>query len=227
MRNKTIGIIGGFGPEGTAEFYLRLVDKHRTLHHGLQPDILIRNVAVPRHLEEELLIHGRSIDKFAPLLVAAAKNLEKNGADVIALPCNTLHIHEETIQTAIDVPFVSIIQSTVQFFSDHNITRVGFLGSGVTIRENLFKKKAQNISFITVDERLQKRINTGLDIFVENQKGELLERALRDAFTFIRRTNAKDVLLACTDFGTLCPRDTTFHVHDTLDILVEATVNML
>ena len=224
---KTVGIIGGFGPEATAQFYLRLVKQCRNIHDGQQPHIIMRNVAVPRKLEHDLLVFGKSIDKFAPLLVTAAKKLEENGAELIVLPCNTLHIHEKAIQTAIDVPFVSIIQSTVQFFSDHKIRRVGFLGSGVTVRENLFKKKAQNISFITVDERLQKRINTGLDIFVENQKGELLERALRDAFTFIGRTNAKDVLLACTDFGTLCPRDTTFHVHDTLDILVEATVNML
>lgn len=138
---KTIGIIGGFGPEATAQFYLKLIEASRRINHGTQPNIIVRNAAVPRKLEHELLINGKMLDGFVRILIRAAKDLEHAGADIIVLPCNTLHIHEKIITSSISVPFVSIIKSTNEFMMRHRIRRVGFLGSRVTVRNNLFKKK--------------------------------------------------------------------------------------
>ncbi len=224
---KTIGIIGGFGPEATAQFYLRLIDQGRKTLHGRQPHILVRNVSVPRELEHDALVLGKNLDQFIPLLNAAAKNLEQAGADLIVLPCNTLHVHEDIIRKTVSVPFVSIIASTVQFLESENISRVGFLGSRVTVQENLFEKKTKNIVFITVNRALQKKIDNGLDIFVGTQSDRQLKEALAKSLTFFVRHGVRDVLFACTDFHGLCPNKNIIRVHDTLDILVHATIDML
>lgn len=222
MRNDTIGVIGGFGPEATSEFYLRLVAKFRRKHDGQQPHVIIENVAVPRTLEHELLIEGKS-DNFAPLLIRAAQNLEKNGAGIIVLPCNTLHIHEDRIRRSITIPFVSIIDETALFLAANSITRVGLVGTRVTIKENLFKKKANDIQFVTVPDKLQQNIDSGLDQFVGEQQSELLSSSLQSSFHFFIKQGLHDILVACTDFHSLCPN--TLQIHDTLDILVRATVN--
>lgn len=222
---KTVGIIGGFGPKATAECFLRLIAEHRKAHHGLQPHIIIQNVSVPKDLEHDLLVRGKGINKFAPLLTGAAQQLERNGADIIILPCNTLHVHEDAIRKSIGVPFISIIDETARFLRTQKILRIGFLGSKLTVQENLFKKKTTHIIFIPVPSALQKRIDRGLDLFIGNQDGTILRRALHDSFIFFKNRDIRDVLVACTDFHDFCPNN--IHVHDTLDILVRATVNML
>lgn len=224
---KTIGIIGGFGPEATAQFYLRLVEASRAKNNGRQPHIIMRNVSVPNKLEHDVLVLGKSLNKFIPLLTNAARALERDGADVIVLPCNTLHVHEEAIRESVRIPFVSIVKETVQFLTHNNISKIGFLGSRVTVRENLFQKNSTLISFFPVNNVIQNDIDKGLDIFVGTQDAHALKRALRDAFLFLQKEQVQDVLLACTDFHGLCPRASNMQTHDTLEILVRATVDML
>lgn len=224
---KTIGIIGGFGPEATAQFYLRLVEASRAKNNGHQPHIIIRNVSVPNKLEHDVLILGKSLHTFIPLLTNAARALERDGADVIVLPCNTLHVHEGAIRKSVSVPFISIVKETVQFLKHNNISKIGFLGSRVTVKENLFQKTAPSISFHTVNNAVQKDIDKGLDLFVGTQNARFLRHALRDAFLFLQKERVQDILLACTDFHGLCPCASNMQIHDTLEILVQATVDML
>lgn len=215
---KTIGIIGGFGPEATAKFYTLLTSKARA-------SILVRHVFVPRKLEHEALVEGKHLEKFKPLLISAAKELENNGADVIVLPCNTLHVHENAIQKSIRIPFVSIIEATSKHLRTNHVKRVGLLGSRITIQNNLFKKNNPHIQFVTVSKPLQRKIDAGLDEFVASNNDVNLRIALAASFREICKKQSDTILLACTDFHGLCP--TSKNVHDTLDILVRATINML
>ncbi len=227
QRNKTIGVIGGFGPDSTARFFLRLVDRFRATHGGRQPHVVIENVAVPRNLEQDLLLRGQGIHKFTPLLTSAAKELQRNGADFIVFPCNTLHVHENEIRASVAIPFVSIVEATVKFLKEKRAGEVALIGSGITVRQNLFKKKAVNIRFITVPERIQKCIDKGLDHIVGTQDEGPLAKALKEAILDLKQTKVKDVLVACTDFHGLLPTTPDIRIHDTLDILVDAAVAMV
>jgi aspartate racemase len=224
---KTIGIIGGFGPEATAQFYLKLVDACRKVNHGTQPHIILRNVSVPSVMEHDALLLGKSIDKFIPFLTRAAKDLEKSGAEFVVMPCNTLHIHEKRIRSAITVPFVSIVDASVLRLRRMKITRIGLLGSRLTNTHNLFKQQAPDITFVSVPSVIQIAIDTGLDTFVALNDSNLLRKALHKACVFLKQQDAHDVLVACTDFNGIIPPVRNIVIYDTLDILVEATVNML
>lgn len=224
---KTIGIIGGFGPEATAQFYLRVVEdiRIRALHKN--PRIIVRHVFVPQKLEHDALVLGKNLDAFIPSLISAAKDLERAGADIIVLPCNTLHIHERNIRESVHVPFISIITSTINHLIRHNITHVGLLGSRVTIKENLFKKHEPNITFTNVPPALQKKIDLGLQRFVSLHNSQDLTDTLKQSFIFFKQRDIQHILIACTDFHALCPEITPPYIHDTLDILAQATVDML
>lgn len=224
---KRLGIIGGFGPEATAQFYLKLVDACRKAHHGTQPHILLRNVSVPSKMEHDALLHGKNIDSFIPFLTRAAIDLEKSNVDVIVMPCNTLHIHEKEIRRATSVPFVSIIDAAISHLRKLRVSKVGILGSRLTNKHNLFKQRAQDITFVTVPPPIQTAINEGLDRFVVEGDSTLLTKALRKACRSLKRNGVRNILVACTDFTDVMQPIKNITFHDTLDILVEATVNML
>jgi len=223
---KTIGIIGGFGPEATAQFYLQLVDACRKNQHG-QPHIIVWNVPVPKNLEKDLLLHGKRLTAFIPLLTGAAINLEKAGADFIVLPCNTLHTVTPFIVTSVSIPFVNIIDATVKHLQNKRINSIGLLGTSVTAKHNLFKQKNPLINFILPSRSVQKIIDQSVHTLVATDNNKNLREALKSAMKDFQKTKIRDVLVACTDFHGLCPNIPDIRIHDTLDILVQATVNML
>ena len=52
---KTVGIIGGLGPETTAEFYLDLIFSAFQLDKFARPPILIWNVPLEYKIEKEFI----------------------------------------------------------------------------------------------------------------------------------------------------------------------------
>lgn len=221
---KTVGVIGGFGPEATAKFYLKLVTECRKVTNGQQPHVIVWNVSVPKILEHAALADGADIDKFIPLVTHAAQSLERAGAEIIVLPCNTLHVLVGAIRHVVRIPFVSIIESSVIALRRQKTTRIGLLGSRVTVNQNLFKRASPNLTFVTVDDQRQSIIDQSLYHFVATHDPVPLSATLNDACRALQHQPVSDILVACTDFHCLCPDLPGVRLHDTLNILVNATV---
>lgn len=221
---KTIGVIGGFGPEATAQFYLELVKKCRLSDQATQPHIIVRNVAVPKKLESDALLRGKNLALFVPLLTRAAKELEANGADFIVLPCNTLHVLADTIKTSITIPFINIIDVSVKKLQRAKIRRIGILGTSVTCQHNLFVKNDPTITCIKPTHTAQHALDSAVHHFVKTGDPKLLQHVLAKVVFAFQQHGLRDVLVACTDFHGLCPKRQGVTLHDTLDILIEATV---
>ena len=86
---KTIGIIGGMGPEATALFYKKIIrifqNYYSAKYDSDYPKIIIYNVPIPDVVEnctQEEIIKS--------MLISASKKLESIGADYIVIPCNTV-----------------------------------------------------------------------------------------------------------------------------------------
>jgi len=173
---KTVGIIGGFGPEATVLFYKELIQECR--HAGLkhQPHLVVWNVPVPKKLETDLLIKNTSVKECIPLLTDAAINLERIGADFIILPCNTLHILTPFIRKSITIPFLSIIDTTIMHLHNNMIKRIGLLGTSMTVKHNLFAKADQAIEFVIPSPMLQKIIDCALYEFVSTGNSTPLKK---------------------------------------------------
>lgn len=89
---KTVGIIGGLGPQTTAEFYLELVFSSYKIHKTSRPPMLIWNVPLRYRIEQDLITRAKGEERYLPYLTDAAKRLEAAGADFLVMPCNSLHI---------------------------------------------------------------------------------------------------------------------------------------
>ena len=66
---KTVGIIGGLGPETTSEFYLDLVFSCQKKDKTHRPSIIIASVPLPYKIEEEAIAKNIGFERIPPFLV--------------------------------------------------------------------------------------------------------------------------------------------------------------
>ena len=113
MSDRVVGILGGMGPEATAEFYRYIVsltpagrdqDHIKVLMYS-NPKIPDRSRAITEGGESPL-----------PYLVESAHVLERAGAGILAIPCNTAHYYLPELQARVDVPVLNMITETLSAF---------------------------------------------------------------------------------------------------------------
>ncbi len=87
---KTVGIIGGIGPESTIEYYRLIVSSY--LEHkkdGNYPAIMINSINMKKMLD---LIGDKKFVEVTDFLVEEIRKLAAAGADFALLASNTPHI---------------------------------------------------------------------------------------------------------------------------------------
>ena len=107
---KTIGIVGGLGPQATADFYHRII--HHTPAKRDQDHLHVLIDSNPKTPNRNLAIAGQGPCP-GDTLRQSALRLEAAGADFLVMPCNTAHAFKHWIINAVDIPFVDIIDETV------------------------------------------------------------------------------------------------------------------
>jgi aspartate racemase len=137
MPRKVIGVLGGMGPESTAELLRRItrVTPVETEQDHLRV-LIDSNPQIPNRTDA--LLSGKR-GAVVDALIATAKNLQRAGAQLLGIPCNTAHAFLGDVVTAIPIPIVDMIRETalavgVRFGSG---SKVGLLATDGTIRTRL------------------------------------------------------------------------------------------
>lgn len=223
---KTVGIIGGLGPETTSEFYLELIFSCKQLNKISYPHILVDSIPLPFCIEKDAIADGTGEERCLPYLISAAKNLEKSGADFLVLPCNSLHIFIKDIRKSVNIPVLSILEETSKFLKEQNIKKVGIIATPITIKNKLYEKhlKRKGIVQFIPDNLQQAKIGKLILNLVSNQYSnkdrEILLKVIKD----FSKKRIKNIILACTDLQLLMPQQKNVNIYDTMKILVDATV---
>lgn len=220
------GIIGGFGPEATAQFQLKLVEICHAQKQKFRPPMLIWNTPISLKTEENLLLKSKGIKEFLPFLLEAAKKLENAGADFIVLPCNTLHIFIEEIRNHVNIPLLSIIDETADFLSNKGIKNVGLLATKETVRNKIHENQLLKFNIKSILPSLidQRKIDKLINKIIADPSNKHVRDTLSRISLKLIEKGTKDILLACTDLQLVFPKIPKAQVHDTLHILAQATV---
>ncbi len=226
---KTVGIIGGLGPETTAEFYLEIIFGCYQQNKKHRPPILLWNVPISYDVEQELLTKNSGEERYLPYLIDAAKRLEKAGADFLVMPCNTLHIFIEEIRKTVTIPMLSILEETTKFLKNKNITKVGLLATSSSLKHRLYEKSfLQNgIEQILPNDFDQAKIGKIISNIVLNRQGNTDREELLKIITKFKEKHVKNVILACTDLQLLIPHIPELSIDDTMKIFADATVDKI
>lgn len=228
LNTKTVGIIGGVGPETTSKIYLEIINYFKKNKIKKYPSILVYNLPFPFSVEREAIVEGKNVHKMLPYLLDGAKILKKGGADFCVLPCNTLHKYIEVMRGV--VPFLSIFEETLIELQKLNIKDIGLLATGTTFKERLYDNTLQknniNIFYPTPTEQ---NILSNIIINLLNGKKNTKDiQNLQKICLSLNKKGARAILLACTDLQMIS-KDLNLNIPivDTTSILTESTIKEL
>jgi len=226
---KTVGIIGGLGPETTSEFYLDIVFSSYKKTKKSRPGIIISSVPLPYQIEEDLIVSNKGSDRYIPFLVKEAKRLEKAGSDFIVMPCNSLHVFIEEIRNAVKIPVLSIIEETVKFLKKNKFKKVGIVSTSATIQNKLYETafEKNNIAYVTPNDLQQAKMGKFILNLVTGQQKNTDRKELIKIINDFENKDVDCVALACTDLQLLIPKHPKLKILDTMKIFADATVDKI
>ena len=228
---KTVGIVGGLGPESTVEYYRLLIASYQKRAGAKElPSILINSVDVYRGLA---FLDANQPDLLAEYLAEAIRRLADAGADFAIISANTPHLVFEQVQAQSSIPIISIVEAACAEGKARGIERIGLLGTRFTMQArfypDIFSREGITVvipSENEVDYIHEKYIN-------ELLKGICLPATRDELMRIIQRMKEEDrieaVLLAGTELPLILTENTAGGVPllDTTKIHVEAVVNRL
>lgn len=155
MDSRIIGIIGGMGPEATADLYLRITKATKVEKEQDHLRIIIdSNPKIPDRTKA-ILEKGESPLK---AMIETGKNLEKLGVNVCCLPCITAHYFIDELQENLSFEILNALEE-VNFHLKKNYPQkknIGVLATMGTIKTQLFKKYLPDFNIIYPSEKTQR-----------------------------------------------------------------------
>ena len=200
---KTVGIIGGVGPESTIEYYRFIIEAYRRQKpDGSYPSIIINSVDVNKYVG---LATANRFDKFADDLVVEIERLARAGADFAALAANTPHIVFDELSKRSRIPLVSIIEATRDKALSLEMKKIGLFGTRFTMTGGFYQKvfAAAGLEIVVPSEEEQNYIH-------EKYIGELLNNIFTPEtraglLAIVEKMQARDRIEALILGGTELP----------------------
>jgi aspartate racemase len=156
---KTIGILGGMGPEATSYIFELIIKNTRASKDQEHIQVIIySNPKVPPRTDA-ILKRGPSP---LPFLLEGAKILRQAGADFIIMPCITAHYYHPEIIKKEKVSFLNLLDETLSYTRQNlpHLKKIGLISSTGTIKSRLFHDafSKQGIEIIDPNDEEQKDV---------------------------------------------------------------------
>ncbi len=136
---RTVGVLGGMGPEATIYFMQQVVAAVPAKDDADHIPLLVdNNPQVPSRIKA--IIEGTGEDP-APVLAQMAKRLVGAGARALVMPCNTAHYYAEEVRAATDMPFLDMVSLSCREAAQIAPNgKVGLLGSPALQKVGVFDR---------------------------------------------------------------------------------------
>ena len=223
---KTLGIIGGVGPSSTAEFYLKISYDCQKQNHLQRPAIVIASVPTPYEVERGMILHNQN--NYTPLLVDAARLLQKADADFLVMPCNTLHCDIEAIRHSVSIPVMSIVEESIAYIRKMEYKKVGLLATAATVVRRIYSEPFEHngIDFLVPSQEEQTELNERIVNLVDGKYLDGDRQFLHQVIDKLKAQGADCIALACTELPLLKPEldRKDIPIFDTMTILARAAI---
>ncbi|QBI20508.1 amino acid racemase [Egibacter rhizosphaerae] len=208
---RVIGVLGGMGPMATLELYRRLIDAVPAARDQGHPRVIIdSNAKVPDRTEA--LLHDGADP--LPFLLDSARTLERAGADLLIMPCNTAHVYAEEIASAAGLPLVHMLQETAAIVPAEHAP-VGVLATSATTALGLYQQAfaRHGLGALTPEPHAQELAMTAIERVKAGDLASALPPA-REAAEHLVARGAASLVLGCTEFSVLLAGSDTDDTHD-------------
>lgn len=212
---KVIGIVGGLGPYAGLDLARKIFDQTEAKS---DPEYLsVALLSVPQEIVDRTsFLLGKVNINPALAIFRIIRKLEKIGAGVIGIPCNTAHsprifnvILEELKKANSSVKLVNMISEVVNFFRENypSVRNIGVLSTiGVyktKVYSNVLEKAG--ISVILPDEILQEEVHNatydpkyGIKA-QSNPVTKFAKQIILEVINYLKNEGAEAIILGCTE----------------------------
>jgi aspartate racemase len=220
-RHRVVGIIGGMGPEATVDLMRRVIAMTPVRDDQDHVHLIVEsNPKIPSRIAH--LIEGVGPDP-TPDLIRIAANLQRAGADALAIPCNTAHAYADSIRRAVSIPLLDMVSLTVEEIAASGRTRVGLLASTAVHNTALYARAFSSLGIETLRPPGQDEVMALIKAVKRGDTGQQAQAAL--GRIALHMADQVDVLLiGCSELSVIAAGITVPFV-DSLDILAQAIVN--
>jgi aspartate racemase len=133
---KTLGVIGGLGPESTLDYYQTIIRLFRHRVGGdSYPQFFINSLDLNKVREPVL---ANDLEQLTANLIAAIGPLARAGADFGLIAANTPHLVFNRVVAKSPIPLISIVEATTAFAKDRQFKRLAIFGTKFTMNGEFF-----------------------------------------------------------------------------------------
>ena len=219
--HRVVGIIGGMGPEATVDLMRRVIAKTPVSDDQDHIHLIVEsNPKIPSRIAH--LIDGTGPDP-TPELMRIAANLQRAGADALAIPCNTAHAYADSIRSAVNIPLLDMVSLTVEEIASAGRTRVGLLASTAVHNTALYAKAFSAHGITTSLPPRQEQVMALIKAVKRGDTGVQAQAALGQIA--LEMAEQADVLLVgCSELSVIAAGIGVPFV-DSLEVLARAIVS--
>lgn len=218
IEDQVIGIVGGMGPEAGAALFNEIL-KHSNARLD-QDHLSVILMSFPRHIVDRTsFLEGHTSINPAFTIVKVIRKLEKAGARIIGLACNTSYspgiynvIQDELAKVNSKVTILNMPLETCRHISAYypQVHRVGVMTTNGTFRSGVYSSLLIEAGYQVVlpdaefqdtvihrviyDRHIGLKANPGI---ITAEAKELLEKA----FGFFAAGGANIIILGCTELS--------------------------
>lgn len=228
---KTLGMIGGIGPESTVDYYRSILAAYSEQRpDGSSPSIIINSIDLQKGLR---ILEANQLDALIDYLAYEIRRLAGAGADFGVLAANSPHIVFDELRKQSPIPLLSIVEATCNHAKAGGLTNLALLGTGFTMQGRFYPEvfSRENIKLVTPQPDEQAYIH---DKYLgELVKGVFLPETRQQLLAIIDRMKERDdiagVILAGTELPLILrsPDKPPVPFLDTTQIHVQAIVKEL
>ncbi len=225
MIKKSIGILGGMGPDASASLYQKMISLARTQFgaetNEAYPDIILHSVPVPDFITEQ-----KNVPPAREMLLRSVAALSPSCV-CFGIACNTAHLLLPDLQKSTSVPFVSMIEAVTQQIKERGYKRVGLLATPTTFHSELYQKSIGSLAEVCVPTDAQ-----------VTQMGVIVNKVLAGDFTQTAKElvmiadeltaqGCEAIVLGCTELPLIFPMESyKLPTISSLDCLAQALLSV-
>ena len=226
---KTLGIIGGLGPESTVDYYQRIIALFRERTGDRHyPEFVIVSVDLRKGLD---FMELNDLSGMADYLLQAIATLARSSANFGLISANTPHIVFDEVASQSPIPLISIVEATCAAAKARELKRLALFGTRYTMQASFYPKvfSREGIELLVPEPNDQNWIHD--KYFSELVPGIFLPETRAGLIAIVDRIKAKSdidgVILAGTELPLiLCdPHHNGIPFLDTTRIHVETAVD--
>lgn len=209
-----IGIVGGVGPLAGLDVFKKITDETKACSDQEHASVIL--FSLPGNIPDRTrFLLGEEHINPAYALSKILFDLEKAGADVAGIPCNTAHapqifevIEQELKDSGSKIILLHMLEEVVNFISNkYPDKKVGILCTNGTHKTGIYRKALEKDDFRTIepDPEWQERVHQAVyreEYGIKTNSSPVTQKArleILEAIGHLKEKGAEVIILGCTE----------------------------